>query len=138
MDKVCCGQNQSQPTDAIFRPLTRAWGAKGGDEAGWGGTNRSASIYELSGGDTDIVDKVCCGQNPSQPTDAIFRPLTRAWGAKGCDEARWGRPSLIPSRARAYFEFVHNNYKLSGGGSYFFRLLWSTLFFISTTCSVDR
>ena len=25
-----------------------------------------------------------------QPTDVIFLPLTRAWGAEGCDEAGWG------------------------------------------------
>ena len=36
-------------------------------------------------------------------TDVIFLPLTRAWGAKGCDEAGWGRPSRNPRRARAYY-----------------------------------
>ena len=39
--------------------------------------------------------------------DAIFLPLTRAWGAEGCDEAGWGRPSRSPIRARAYSEVFH-------------------------------
>ena len=34
--------------------------------------------------------------------DAIFLPLTRAWGGKGYDEAVGGRPSRNPSRACAY------------------------------------
>ena len=34
-----------------------------------------------------MVDSVYSGQTEFQPTDAIFLPLTRAWGAKGFDEA---------------------------------------------------
>ena len=30
-------QTESQPTDVIFLPLTRAWGGEGYDEAGGGG-----------------------------------------------------------------------------------------------------
>ena len=43
-----------------------------------------------------IVDKIHCGQNKSQPTDLIFLPLTRAWGAEGCDEAGWGEAESHP------------------------------------------
>ena len=29
-------------------------------------------------------------------TDVIFLPLTRAWGAEGCDEAGWGEAESQP------------------------------------------
>ena len=35
-----------------------------------------------------VMDKIHCGQIESQLTDAIFMPLTRAWGVEGCDETR--------------------------------------------------
>ena len=44
-------------------------------------------------------------------TDAIFFPLTRAWGAGGCDEAGWGRPNRNPGRAGAYYEVCLNKLK---------------------------
>ena len=42
------------------------------------------------------MDQSHCGRNKSQPTDAIFLPLTRAWGAEGCDEAGWGEAESHP------------------------------------------
>ena len=40
-------------------------------------------------------------QTESQPTDAIFLPLTRAWGGEGYDEAvGGGRVVTLAGRAR--------------------------------------
>ena len=64
-----------------------------------------------------IVDKIHCGQNKSQPTDLIFLPLTRAWGAEGCDEAGWGEAESHPEAGARVFRglshktyFIHNDF----------------------------
>ena len=41
-----------------------------------------------------MVDSVYSGQTESQPTDAIFILLTRAWGDEGCDEVGWEKAEL--------------------------------------------
>ena len=41
-------------------------------------------------------------------TDAIFLPLTRAWGAEGCDEAGWGEAESHPEAdARVFRGLSH-------------------------------
>ena len=51
------------------------------------------------------------------PTDLIFLPLTRAWGAEGCDEAGWGEAESHPEAGARVFRglshktyFIHNDF----------------------------
>ena len=58
-----------------------------------------------------MVDNVYSGQTEFQPTDAIFLPLTRAWGAEGFNEAEWGEAESKPEvGARVFRGMSHFKY----------------------------